>query len=119
MVQLPKGTGCTLEPTPAAIRNNFYGLKDVKLVLEQSLVRTRATLSKGDTVSTWHRGKKYDLTVSKVLPSRFRAITCINTDIEVEFGAESSSAAQDTTTGTSNTTNNESSSPPLPTPSSS
>ncbi len=86
MVQLPKGKGCTLEPTEEAVKNNFYGLKDVKLVLEQSLIRTRATLSMGDKVSTWHRGTKFELKVTKVLPSKFQAVTCINTDIEVEIG---------------------------------
>lgn len=86
MVQLPKGTGCTLEPTEEAVKNNFYGLKDVKLVLEQSLIRTRATLSIGDKVSTWHRGTKFELKVTKILPSKFQAVTCINTDIEVELG---------------------------------
>jgi len=86
MVQLPKGIGCTLAPTKEAIKNNFYGLKDVKLVLEQSLIRARATLSIGDKVSTWFRGTKFDLKVTKVLPSTFQAVTCINTDIEVEIG---------------------------------
>ncbi|OEU13326.1 hypothetical protein FRACYDRAFT_189024 [Fragilariopsis cylindrus CCMP1102] len=86
MVQLPKGTGCTLVPTEEAVRNDFYGLKDVKIVLEQSLIRTRATLTIGDVVSTWHRGKKFDLDVTKVIPSYFRGVTCINTDIEVEIG---------------------------------
>jgi len=86
MVQLPKGTGCTLEPTKEAVMKNFYGLKDVKLVLEQSLIRTRATLSVGDEVSTWFRGTKFDLKVTKVLPSSFQAVRCINTDIEVEIG---------------------------------
>lgn len=86
MVRLPKGTGCTLVPTAEAVRQNFYGLKDVKLVLEQSLIRTRATLSVGDKVSTWHRGTKYVLAVTKVLPSSVRAVTCINTDINVELG---------------------------------
>jgi hypothetical protein len=86
MVKLPKGTGCTLQPTEEAIKNNFYGLKDVKLVLEQSLIRTRATLSIGDKVSTWFRGTKFDLSVTKILPSTFQAVMCINTDIEVEIG---------------------------------
>ena len=87
LVKLPKGRGCTLVPTREAVQNNFYGLKDVKLVLEQSLTRTRGTLDVGDTVSTWHRGTKFDLTVTKVIPSAFCAITCINTDIEVDIGA--------------------------------
>jgi hypothetical protein len=86
LVKMPKGRGCTLVPTKEAIQNNFYGLEDVKLVLEQSLIRTRATLSLGDVVSTWHRGVKFDLDVTKVLPSAFHAVTCINTDIEVDIG---------------------------------
>ncbi|CAJ1969220.1 unnamed protein product [Cylindrotheca closterium] len=86
LLQLPKGKGCTLVPTKEAIQNNFYGLKDVKLVLEQSLIRTRATLSKGDVVCTWHRGVQFDLKVTKVIPSTYDAVTCINTDIEVEIG---------------------------------
>jgi Ubiquitin fusion degradation protein UFD1/UBX domain len=89
MVRLPKGRGCTLVPTQQAVRNNFYGLMDVKLVLEQSLTRTRATLSGGDVVSTWHRGVRYDLDVTQVTPSTFGAVTCINTDIEVEIGETS------------------------------
>lgn len=86
LVKLPKGKGCTLTPTKEAIQNGFYNLKDVKLVLEQSLIRTRATLSVGDTVHTWHRGIRFDLNVTHVLPSAFHAVTCINTDIEVEIG---------------------------------
>jgi hypothetical protein len=86
LVQLPKGRGCTLVPTKEAVQHNFYGLKDVKLVLEQSLIRTRATLSVGDVVSSWHRGTKFDLTVTKLLPSAYHAVTCINTDIEVDIG---------------------------------
>jgi len=86
LVRLPKGRGCTLVPTKEAVEHGFHGLKDVKLVLEQSLIRTRATLSKGDIVSTWHRGVQFDLNVTKVLPSGFGAITCINTDIEVDIG---------------------------------
>ncbi len=86
LVNLPKGVGCTLVPTKEAVQRGFYALKDVKLVLEQSLIRTRATLSKGDVVSTWHRGVQYDLDVTKVVPSMFQAVTCINTDIEVEIG---------------------------------
>ncbi|CAB9510289.1 Ubiquitin fusion degradation protein UFD1 [Seminavis robusta] len=99
MVRLPKGKGCTLKPTTEAIQNGFYNLQDVKMVLEQSLIRTRATLSVGDTVHTWHRGVKYDLTVSKVLPATYHAVTCINTDIEVDFEApEQDQTTMDTTT---------------------
>jgi hypothetical protein len=99
LVKLPKGKGCTLVPTKDAVQRGFYGLKDVKMVLEQSLIRTRATLSKGDVVSTWHRGVQYDLDVTKVLPSAFGAVTCINTDIEVDIGEVS--------TGNSNSSSSE------------
>ena len=94
LVKLPKGRGCTLVPTKEAIQNNFYGLKDVKYVLEQSLTRTRATLGMGDTVSTWHRGVKFDLKVTKIIPAAFHAVTCINTDIEVDIGAAETSLAE-------------------------
>jgi len=86
LVQLPKGKACKLAPTVHAVRSGFYNLRNIKSVLEQSLVRSRATLSVGDTVHTWHRGVKYDLTVSTVTPATYNAVTCINTDIEVEFG---------------------------------
>jgi hypothetical protein len=84
--KLPRGKACELTPTQEAVRSGFYSLQDIKLVLEQSLIRTRATLSVGDTVHTWHRGMKYDLLVSSVTPSKYNTIICINTDLEVEFG---------------------------------
>jgi hypothetical protein len=68
------------------MRHGFHQLKDVKLVLEQSLIRTRATLSVGDTVSTWHRGTEFELRVSAVTPSEYRSVICINTDLEVDIG---------------------------------
>lgn len=86
LVQLPKGKACTLTPTKEAVENGFYNLTDIKLVLEQSLIRTRATLTLGDRVHTWHRGHKFDLDVTAVRPSTFQAVVCINTDIEVDFG---------------------------------
>ena len=85
LIKLPKGKACTLVPTHEAVRNGFYNLKDVKLVLEQSLIRTRATLSINDVVHTWHRGVKFDLVVKDVTPDAFGAVSCINTDIEVEL----------------------------------
>jgi hypothetical protein len=87
MVRLPKGKSVTLQPTISAIQMGFYLLKDIKFVLEQSLMRTRATLTVGDTIHTWHRGKKFDLTVQRVTPSTFDAILCIDTDLEIEFDA--------------------------------
>jgi hypothetical protein len=87
LIRLPKGRGCTLVPTHAAVRDGFYNLKDVKLVLEQSLIRTRATLSVNDVVHAWHRGVKFDLVVRDVTPSDFCAVSCINTDIEVDLAS--------------------------------
>lgn len=87
LVKLPKGMACKLRPTQQAIMAGFYNLKDMKFVLEQSLIRTRATLSTNDTVYTWHRGIKYDVKVTSVKPSMYDAIVCINTDIEVDFDA--------------------------------
>ena len=85
LVKLPRGKACTLVPTREAAANGFYKLKDVKLVLEQSLIRTRATLSVSDVVHTWHRGVKFDLVVRDVTPPDFGAVSCINTDIEVDL----------------------------------
>lgn len=87
LVKLPKGKACKLRPTKQAIQSGFYNLKDIKLVLEQSLIRTRATLSIHDNIYTWHRGIKYDVQVTSVTPSMYDAIVCINTDIEVDFDA--------------------------------
>lgn len=83
---LPAGTDCTFTPTTSSIQNGFYKLKDVKAVLEQSLMRTRATLSKGDVIRTWRRGVSFDLIVSSVLPGEFGVVSCVNTDLNVDIG---------------------------------
>lgn len=85
LIQLPKGRAAKLQPSVEAIRNGFYNLKNIKLVLEQSLVRTRATISVGDTIHTWHRGIKFDLKVTHVTPNDYQSVSCINTDIEIDF----------------------------------
>jgi Ubiquitin fusion degradation protein UFD1/UBX domain len=103
MVRLPLGRTAVLQPTVAAIQAGFFQLNNVKLVLEQSLIRTRATLSVGDVISTWHRGTQFDLTVTKVTPATFHAVSCINTDIEIEFEeppAENCHASKDSTANT-------------------
>lgn len=98
LVKLPKGQACTLQPTKDAILNGFYNLKDIKLVLEQSLIRTRATLSVHDLVHTWHRGVKYDLCVKEVQPATYNAVVCINTDINVDFAAPPASMEDEIST---------------------
>lgn len=97
LVKLPKGKACTLQPTEEAIRNGFYNLKDIKMVLEQSLIRTRATLSVNDLVHTWHRGVRFDLRVSDVKPATYKAVVCINTDINVDFAAPPSNGNEEET----------------------
>jgi len=86
-VTLPKGAECTIIPTKSAIQNGFYNLKDVKSVLEQSIVRTRTTLSIGDTLHGWYRGIQYDLEVESLLPNGFGAISCIDTDITLHINS--------------------------------
>lgn len=87
---LSPGKECTFTPTASSIKNGFYALKDVKLVLEQSLIRTRATLSKGDVIRTWRRGVSFDLIVSKLAPADYAAdygvVSCVNTDLNVDIG---------------------------------
>ena len=85
--KLPAGTNCTFTPTKTSIENGFYNLKDIKVVLEQSLMRTRATLSRGDVIRTWRRGTSFDLIVSSLSPAQFGAVSCINTNLNVEFAS--------------------------------
>jgi Ubiquitin fusion degradation protein UFD1 len=85
--QVPKGTGCTLVPTSESLRLGFSQMPDVKAALEQSLIRTRATLSVDDVVVSWYRRTKFELYVEKVVPSSFGVVSCINTDIEVDIGS--------------------------------
>eukprot|EP00551_Chaetoceros_affinis_P008222 CAMPEP_0203665036 /NCGR_PEP_ID=MMETSP0090-20130426/2320_1 /ASSEMBLY_ACC=CAM_ASM_001088 /TAXON_ID=426623 /ORGANISM="Chaetoceros affinis, Strain CCMP159" /LENGTH=601 /DNA_ID=CAMNT_0050528471 /DNA_START=136 /DNA_END=1937 /DNA_ORIENTATION=- len=87
LTHLPLGKKCTLQPTTEAIQNGFYNLKDVKLALEQSLIRTRGCLNVGDVVHCWHRGVKFDLSVRDVSPPRVGAVSCVNTDVEVDIAA--------------------------------
>ncbi|KAL3798155.1 hypothetical protein HJC23_005716 [Cyclotella cryptica] len=92
---LPPGTDCTFTPTASSIQNGFYNLKDVKLVLEQSLMRTRATLSRGDVIRTWRRGVSFDLIVSKVSPGDYGVVSCVNTDLNVDIGPPEGMESED------------------------
>ena len=83
---LPPGGNCTFTPTAQSVKNGFYSLKDIKAVLEQSLMRTRATLSLGDVIRTWRRGVEFDLIVSSLSPARYGSVSCVNTDLNVDIG---------------------------------
>mmetsp|Transcript_27777 Transcript_27777/g.39746 ORF Transcript_27777/g.39746 Transcript_27777/m.39746 type:complete len:587 (-) Transcript_27777:159-1919(-) len=82
---IPKGTGCTLVPFSDKA-DGFSRLPDIKAALEQSLVRTRATLSINDVVYCWYRGTKFELRVQNVSPRTWGVVSCINTDLEVDIG---------------------------------
>ena len=82
---IPKGTGCTLVPFSDKA-DGFSRLPDIKAALEQSLVRTRATLSINDVVYCWYRGTKFELHVQTVIPRTWGVVSCINTDLEVDIG---------------------------------
>ena len=50
-------------------------------------MRTRATLSRGDVIRTWRRGTSFDLIVSSLSPAQFGAVSCINTNLNVDFAS--------------------------------
>ncbi len=87
LLQLPKGTGMTLRP----MTKSFDQLQQdqIKFALEQSIQRTRATITRYDTLTTWYRGKEYQFLVTKLVSSTptncYNAISCINTDMEIDF----------------------------------
>ena len=106
LTHLPLGEKCTLQPTLKAIENGFYNLKNVKLALEQSLIRTRGSLNADDIMHCWFRGKKFDLTVQDVTPADFGAVSCVNCDIEVDIAPPPSQGADDGSgSGSGSTTN--------------
>lgn len=99
LTHLPLGKKCTLQPTKPAIQNGFYNLKNVKLALEQSLIRTRGCLNVNDVVHCWHRGKKFNLCVKDVTPSHVGAVSCVNTDVEVDIAAVDNDKKNDNSDG--------------------
>ena len=87
ITKLPIGNRAVLIPTYDAIKNGFYDLKNIKEVLEQSLIRTRAGLVIGDKVATWFRGRRFELQVKDVMPGEYGAVSLINTDVLVDIDA--------------------------------
>lgn len=77
-VRLPKVTLVKFQP----VENRFYGLEDVKLILEENM-RHHSALTLGDVVTIWHRGKKYLLKVTHILPEAQGSL--IDTNVEVDF----------------------------------
>ena len=64
-------------------RNDFFAVGPVKLCLEENL-RTHATLTIGDIVTIWYRGKAHALCVMEMKPSDGKG-TLINSDVEVDL----------------------------------
>jgi len=95
LTHLPLGSKCTLQPTIDAIKQGFYNIKNVKLALEQSLIRTRGSLNVGDLMYCWFRGKRFDLNVQEVIPSHVGAISCVNCDIEVDIAPPKTESGKD------------------------
>lgn len=108
LTHLPLGEKCTLQPTRNAIENGFYNLKNVKLALEQSLIRTRGSLNEKDVMYCWFRGKKFDLSVLKVFPPMVGAISCVNCDIEVDIAPPATAGSKTTCKSVSENTDKDS-----------
>ena len=99
ITRLPPGRHCTFVPTSESVKNGFQHLKDVENVLERSLSRARATLTRGDVVRAWRRGVPYDLIVRDVSPSSYGAVCCVNTDLNVDIDLPEGTASRPTAGG--------------------
>lgn len=86
-VCLPKCTYVKLRPK----KNIFFEVGPVKLCLEENL-RKHSTLSLGDALTVWYRGKSYDLEVADLKPKPtadelWRGCSLIDADVEVDLDA--------------------------------
>jgi len=92
VMQLRKGEWCELTPDLDSVRQGFYNLDDVKMVLEESISASRTTLTCGDVIKVPWRGKEYTLKVTKLKPDYegegYGGVCVINSDLEVEFGRD-------------------------------
>jgi hypothetical protein len=85
-VILPKLTSVTFRP-----RNTlFFGVGPIKQCLQENLVH-HATLSVGDLITVWYRGKSFDLEVASAAPVSCGSL--LDTDLVVEFEDNSQPAA--------------------------
>jgi hypothetical protein len=82
-VRLPKITYVKFEPK----LNEFFNVGPVKICLEENL-RQHATLTVGDVITVWYKGKSHVLSVADMKPDPQG--TLIDTDVEVDldFSAE-------------------------------
>ena len=77
-VLLPKVTFARLQPIEAS----FAGVTMIKACLQENL-RRHATLTVGDILSIWFRGRSYRLRVHELRPESYGSL--IDTDVEVEL----------------------------------
>ena len=77
-VAIPKATYVCFQPLSGA----FQAVGPVKQCLEENL-RYHSTLSVGDLVTVWHRGKSHTLRVQSMKPRHFG--TLLQTDVEVDI----------------------------------
>ena len=77
-VRLPKITYVKFEPK----MNEFFAVGPVKLCLEENL-RQHSTLTVGDILTVWYKGKSHVLSVVDMKPEAMG--TLIDTDVEVDL----------------------------------
>jgi ubiquitin fusion degradation protein 1 len=77
-VRLPKITYVKFEPK----MNEFFAVGPVKLCLEENL-RQHSTMTVGDLVTVWYKGKSHILSVVDMKPEAMG--TLIDTDVEVDL----------------------------------
>lgn len=84
-IRLPKGTYAKLRPR----HNQFFEVGPVKRCLEENL-RYHATLTVGDILTVWFRGKSYEMKVMELKPGN--EVTVIDTDLELDLDLSEESA---------------------------
>ena len=105
-VRLPKCTYVKLRPK----LNIFFEVGPVKMCLEENLSK-HSTLTVGDTLTVWYRGKSYVLQVSEMKPQpsedeSWQGCSLVDADVEVDLDVSeelSSSTAAAAATATTTT----------------
>lgn len=95
--RLPKISNAKFAPVVSKSSESIFQVGPIKQVLEENL-RSHSTLSVGDRVSVWHRGRCYQLCVVELQPETSGSL--IDADVEVEFTSleQSSDTAETKTT---------------------
>lgn len=77
-LRLEKGTFAKVQPK----KGGMTMISEIRAMLEHNM-RKHATLTVGDILTVWHRGKAFDLTVIELKPENF--VTVIDTDLEIDL----------------------------------